>query len=64
MRESTKPKRVRRDDLPIHSCVRYRCPQCDGTRFRTLRSTRDDDGVSTQEKRCERCGYRFILVVE
>ena len=58
-------ERVNRDELPLHSHRRFRCPMCDGVEFK-MRSTKDRDGVSTQWRTClnDDCGYRFVLIVE
>ncbi len=58
-------QRVNRSSLPEFTFHRFRCPACNGTRFRRekMRSVRDDeDGVSIQEKVCY-CGFRFRLYV-
>lgn len=56
-------KRVDRSSLPEFTFHRFRCPACNGTRFRRekMRSVYDEvDGVSIQEKVCY-CGFRFRL---
>jgi DNA-directed RNA polymerase subunit M/transcription elongation factor TFIIS len=55
--------RVDREQLPIHEYQRFRCPECDGLKFK-MRSKRDGDGVATQDRTCCSCGYRFYLIVE
>lgn len=57
------PRRIRRDSLPIYEHRRFRCPECESLRF-TMRSHLDDDGISTQDRTCLDCGYRFVLIVE
>lgn len=59
-----KRHRVSRDELPIYEHRRFRCPRCDSPRFQIRRSTRDNDGVSTQDQTCRGCGLRFYLIVE
>lgn len=61
---SKEAKRINREELPIFEHKRYRCEQCRSPKFKTVRSKRDTDGVSTQERKCCSCGFRFYLIVQ
>jgi DNA-directed RNA polymerase subunit M/transcription elongation factor TFIIS len=56
-------QRTKRDELPIYEHRRFRCPECGYLEFK-MRSKRDADGVSTQDRTCLNCKLRFWLIVE
>jgi DNA-directed RNA polymerase subunit M/transcription elongation factor TFIIS len=53
-----------RDELPIVSVERPRCPYCGKLEIKTTRSTycKADDS-STRTTVCLKCGKRFIVIV-
>lgn len=53
-----------RGRLPTVFIDRARCPACDSTQLKTLRSAAGGDGSVTRRTICLNCETRFDLVVE
>jgi len=62
----TEARRPKRDELPIVSVQRPRCPYCGSVKVRPVRSTTDSDGVVTRDTHCQEqsCRQRFFVIVE
>lgn len=56
--------RMKRDELPIVTVERPRCPFCGSTAVKTTRSITTEDG-STRTTVCmeRKCGKRFLVIV-
>lgn len=59
--KATEGRRKPRKPLPSYEFHRFRCPQCQGVRFK-MRSRRSGD-ESMQYRTCKSCGFHFVLFV-
>jgi transposase-like protein len=57
-------------DIPTFDPLRYvwvppvHCPACQSTNHVAQRSSRSEDGVKAQARKCRTCGHNFVALHE